>query len=78
MITRTEALALRAQLIQGLPDRFEAGIRAAFRNGATTFTFSYEPASDTQANNFISNTMNPAGWTGNISIDTVAKTITVQ
>lgn len=74
--TLTECIVLRNSYIAQLPARLEAAVRSAASSGASSVVFGYSPASDAAAQNFVTNTVVPAGWTTS-SVDTVNKTITV-
>jgi hypothetical protein len=76
MITKAQALAFRQNYIDTLPDRLDALIKLAAISGQTTVTMSYQPAADAVAQNFVTNTAIPAGWTTS-SVDTIGKTITI-
>lgn len=76
MITKAQAVALRQQFINQLPDRIDAAITSGvLQRGLNTFTVSYDPASNGAANLVLA-TYVAAGWATS-SIDTATKTITI-
>ncbi|HKP07588.1 MAG TPA: hypothetical protein VJU58_10090 [Microbacterium sp.] len=63
MITKAEAQQWRQSFISQMPARLEAAIKAAALSGQTSLVFPYAPVPSAQVDNFITNTMTPAGWT---------------
>lgn len=76
-ITLAEAVVLRNSFIAQLPKRLDDLVRAAVQSGAASVPFPYAPASDAQAQAFVTTVAIPAGWAGS-TVDTVNKIITIS
>lgn len=74
--TKQEAAALQAAFIADMPTRLEAQLKAAAANGAISLRFSYDPATDAQAQAFRTSTLLPAGWT--VVVDTTLKQLVIS
>ena len=69
MITKAQAITLRAAFIESIGDRIEEQIRSAAANGQVSVTVSYFPASPTRATAFINTVLIPNGWTVSLRDD---------
>lgn len=77
MITKVQALALRKAFIDSLPSRLDEAVMAAAQTGATGLDFPYLPASDVEAQTFVTSQAIPAGWSTS-SVDTTNKLVLIR